>query len=159
MPVSILRDNVALNSASIDQSGSSVTVVDRAVSSQCGSSQFLERIDEGHGSLQIADEGTAPTSRGLIDVHTIDGEWMMKNLDFGIIDFCKIDVEGAEQSVISGLKNLLSEKRIKRIQIEVFLKNSAVLDELLNYGYTIVSGDRDFMSTHGMEDFYLIADE
>jgi|GEM_PF-2132332 len=132
-----LRSNVALNSPAIDASGSNITVVGQAVSDRCGCSQFLERIDDGHGSLQIHAAGTPPSPRGVMDVPTIDGEWMSQNLDFEIIDFCKIDVEGAEQTVIKGLKPLLREKRIKRIQIEVTSKTSAVLDKLLNYGYTL----------------------
>ena len=155
----ILRDNVALNSTSIDQSDSSVTVVDKAVSSQSGKSQFLTNFDDGHGSLNINKESAASILRDVIEVPTIDGDWMMKNLDFETIDFCKIDVEGAEQSVIRGLGKLLIPKRIKRIQIEVFSKNSAVLDELLTYGYSIKAGSHATMHKVGLEDFYLTAEE
>lgn len=153
--ISTLRENVALNSTSIDQSESQITVVDKAVSSQSGLSQFLIRADDGHGSLDINREDPASPPLDFINVPTIDGEWMIQNLDFEIIDFCKIDVEGAELAVIRGLKNLLSEKRIQRIQIEVTSKNSAVLDKLLSYGYTIVKGDHANMHKHGIEDFYL----
>lgn len=154
-----LRSNVALNSTAIDSSGSSVTVVDKAVSDRCGSSQFLERTDDGHGTLQVHESGPPSSTRGVIDVPTIDGKWIEQNLDFEIIDFCKIDVEGAELSVIKGLAPLLREKRIKRIQIEVIAKTSDVLDQLLDYGYTILDGDRTTLHQQGLEDFYLEAEE
>ena len=155
----ILRDNVAQNSTSMDQSGSSVTVVDKAVSSQSGISHFQTKIDDGHGTLDINNESDTSHFRNVIDVPTIDGDWMIKNLDFETIDFCKIDVEGAEKAVITGLRNLLSEKRIKHIQIEVMSNNSVVLDELLNYGYILKAGDHAIMHKVGMEDFYLTAEE
>ncbi len=157
--INLLKDNAALNSTSIDQAGSRITILDKAVSNQNGSSPFLIRTDNGHGTLDINREDPDSPPRDFIKVSTIDGDWMVQNLDFEIIDYCKIDVEGAEPAVISGLKKLLSEKRIKHIQIEVTATNSAVLDELLDYGYTIVEGKHASMLKLGIEDFHLAAKE
>ncbi len=67
-------------------------------------------------------------------------------------DVVKIDVEGAELKVLKGMKNLLSEKKVKALIVEVHgfyyendvIKfNSDVINELENHGYKIFFLDNE----------------
>ena len=69
----------------------------------------------------------------------VKGEEYCKNLQIEMIDFLKIDVEGAENYVLEGFRNFLEQAKIKVIQFE--------------YGYT--HGDAKFL----MKDFYKMLEE
>ena len=49
------------------------------------------------------------------------------------IDFCKIDVQGAEFKVLRGARRLLLNKIIKVIQIEVIIGNTYKTQKTLSY--------------------------
>ena len=75
---------------------------------------------------------------------TIDHYCNINNIN--MINFIKIDVEGAEKMVLEGAKNMLEQKKIKGGMIEIIesqLKDAGTSSEeieyiLKNYGYNIV---------------------
>ncbi len=72
---------------------------------------------------------------------TIDNYCETNNID--IIQFIKLDIEGAEKIVLDGAKNMLTNKKIKAGIVEVGCLPEAGSSEdeicniLINYGYTI----------------------
>ena len=61
-------------------------------------------------------EGIGASQKVTINLQTVDGFCAASGIDH--IDFLKIDVEGAELSVLRGAEAMISGKRIKAIQFE-----------------------------------------
>lgn len=102
-----------------------------------------------------------PMQEGLIRLTTLDTQF---NKD---IDFLKIDVEGADFEVLKGADRLLTEKKIRFIQVEHsehILLSGHTWDELVNYvrskGYEVYdfTGLNFFKATepYTQENYYLM---
>lgn len=76
---------------------------------------YFTNVNNGLSSIyknqRWIDEGL-PMKEKQIGVNTLDGYWEKE------IDFLKIDVEGADYEVLKGADKLLTEKKIKFIQVE-----------------------------------------
>ena len=60
----------------------------------------------------------APTGERIVEVRTLDA--LAREHEMDMIDFVKIDVEGAEGAVVHGMRDLLSHARVlQRLLIEV----------------------------------------
>lgn len=107
-----LRTNLLINDM-LDE----VEVVERAVSSQPGTTDFHIAADYYRGGSRIDPDGNATAVTRTITVQTVrlDDILCMK----GMTIVAKIDVEGHELSVFSGMKRLLEHNRWV-IQVESF---------------------------------------
>ena len=98
--------------------------------------------NDGANSLFSSHDDMMPIE--IIDARI--GSEILNSLGITTIDFCKIDVEGAENKVIEGLDLFFKEKRIKILMIE--LNESALrranssgkqlISKLIDYGYNII---------------------
>ncbi len=81
-------------------------------------------------------------SRGIVEVQIKTLDQLAQQFHFDTVDFLKIDVERAELLVLQGAKELLQDKRIKRLFIEITdladadnINQSWIIDQLLrSYG-------------------------
>lgn len=114
-----LRDNVDLNRAR------QVTPLPVAAGATTGY-QELVAYDEGTGNFggswlrpgpPSAAAMQAPTGERIVEVRTLDD--LAREHEMDMIDFVKIDVEGAEGAVVHGMRDLLSHARVQRLLIEV----------------------------------------
>ena len=79
-------------------------------------------------------------------IETKVGSEILMAVGVNHIDFCKIDVEGAEMNVLEGLDSLLKNKRIKILMIElneIALERAGrtgkqLVEKLKNYGFNII---------------------
>ena len=113
-----------------------VEIIPQAVSNINGISQINLFESYGHHSLGLTNI-TKFVNTEKIQVTTLDNFCEKENIDY--IDCLKIDVEGFEQEVLEGAKNLLSNKKINLIILEVsqrilnnLNKNPDELFEILN---------------------------
>jgi FkbM family methyltransferase len=84
---------------------------------------------------------------GYIVVRALPIDLIIKELNVRVVDFIKIDVEGAELEVLKGLSNTLKEFKPKLI-IEVSEENKdKVFKFLENYGYIAEA-------IHGLDNYY-----
>lgn len=137
--VSLLRENVALAGAA-----ERVTIVETALSDENGQLEFqvddvqstsgtLDKVTggrpaEGRGNLRLAPKLTRVPSRRLDDLVGEGG--------LPAPDVLKIDVEGAEDLVLSGAERLLAERR-PHLLVELHGEAAAraVVARLLELGY------------------------
>jgi len=91
-----------------------------AVSDKIGETPFTVFYNENNGLSNIIQNPKWDYLPGVLDkVDTVDlDSYIFSNEEIGSIDFIKIDVEGAEMLVLSGMKNSLQTNLIKFIQIE-----------------------------------------
>ncbi len=70
---------------------------------------------------------------------------LLCNLGISDIDIMKVDVQGHERLVLSGMNDLLSNKSVKFLIIEVHLKRGVTVNEIINfmkpYGYDLIRED------------------
>lgn len=89
-----------------------------------------------------------------VKCNTIDNYCLTNNID--VIDFIKLDIEGAEKIALEGAKNMLSNKKIRAGIFEVGCLGDAgtskeeIIDMLTKYGYIV---DTTFNSSDYL--FYL----
>lgn len=84
---------------------------------------------------------------GYIVVRALPIDLIIKELNVRVVDFIKIDVEGAEFEVLKGLSNTLKEFKPKLI-IEVSEENKdEVFKFLESYGYIA-------KAIHGLDNYY-----
>lgn len=113
-----LRQNLHRNGVT------NVTIIEAAVSDKDGEVIFSDSTDPATNHI-LADgtKGVRVKSRSLFSV--------MEEFDIGDIDFMKIDVEGAELSVLEGASGLFREGRVQAGLIEICPGN------LHNFGRSI----------------------
>ncbi|HVU23815.1 MAG TPA: FkbM family methyltransferase [Opitutus sp.] len=110
-----LRRNVDANAAAIRRHGASIAVIECALGDRTGPAAFYRARDPARGSLFA--EAVNPVE--TIPVPTRRGDELLAELGIEEIDFCKIDVEGAELLVLAGLDRTLRAGRIHRLQVEL----------------------------------------
>jgi FkbM family methyltransferase len=101
-----LKRNIARNRLG------NVTVVAAALGSVCGEAdlRLAQGVHSGHNTLgKFAHDGVLADRLQRVDVETLDK--VVAALGLTRIDFVKIDVEGAEASVIYGARHVLSTMR------------------------------------------------
>ena len=113
--ITLLRRNIAENAAAINRHGSSIALIEGALSSDSGNARFRRSWDNGWGSLC----STPPRLRETIEVRTHRGDDLLRELGIGKIDFCKLDVEGGELMVLRGLTDTLRNGKIHMLQVEL----------------------------------------
>jgi FkbM family methyltransferase len=101
-----LKRNIARNRLD------NVTVVPAALGSTCGVAdlRLAQGVHSGHNTLgKFAHDGVQAERFQRVDLETLDK--VASDLDLGCVDFVKIDVEGAEASVIHGARHVLTAMR------------------------------------------------
>ncbi len=119
---------------------SSLSIHDIAISDKNGEAKFFSGLDE-QSSLFYESEKSAQQFT-TVKTQTLDDFCKQNNL--ATINFLKIDVEGAEWFVLKGASELLQNKSIKIIQLELNnhinkfnLKIDDVVDMMSNYQYEL----------------------
>jgi FkbM family methyltransferase len=127
----LLQENVALN-------GYSVTAVQAAAGSVCGSVRFTAGRDTVN---RMDPEGSTETT--IVTIDSLIGDRQVAGM--------KVDVEGFEFEVLRGCERALSERRIQLIQLEwntaslaaAGTDRSPVANHLAAYGYSLCRPDPD----------------
>lgn len=70
---------------------------------------------------------------------------IVRRLGIGSVDLMKIDVQGHEKFVLSGMRRLLERKFVKYLIVEVHLKRGVSVDDIVpfmrTYGYRLIHKD------------------
>jgi FkbM family methyltransferase len=104
-----LLKNIAMNDYQ------NITVAQKAVSEQEGSAQ-LHLTQTGSGRHSMFHHGLP--ERGSVDIETTTLDATLKELGWPHVDLIKIDVEGAEVSVLSGMAQLLENQTDLKLVVE-----------------------------------------
>ena len=75
--------------------------------------------DAMHGLLQPESEGNAFDSKFTQGVYITSIDEFSSNSDILFPNHIKIDVDGSEQKILSGMKSVLIDKRLQSIMIEI----------------------------------------
>ena len=76
--------------------------------------------DDVYSSLQeICHPNASPENSSKVNIRLLQGDSWRKSAGLDHIDLMKIDVEGAEYSILKGMRRTLEEKKISRIMLEV----------------------------------------
>jgi FkbM family methyltransferase len=136
----LLRRNLAINNIK------NVTIVQCAVSNECGKAEFAISKDGAMNSLAQTDHHLQKIDTWqTVEVITLDK--FMEQCDIGQVNFIKIDVEGAEKLVLDGASNFLKSKNFPPILCE-FCDSTAIAfqssglelyDKFLSIGYKLFS--------------------
>jgi FkbM family methyltransferase len=128
-----------------------VTVVTVALSDTSGTVRLNTPTDAtpGHGTASITE------NRGRIVVGTARGDDMIESVTIPPPNVVKIDVEGAEEAVVRGLKDALADSRCRLVYCEIHKSEwsgaasrdtttaSAVAGQLESMGFEIKRFDRE----------------
>ena len=101
-----LKRNIARNRLD------NITVVPAALGSACGVAdlRLAQGVHSGHNTLgKFAHDGVLAERFQRVDLETLDK--VAADLDLARVDFVKIDVEGAEASVVYGARHVLTTMR------------------------------------------------
>lgn len=133
-----LKENVSLNKLG------NVNIFKFALSDTDGSFPIypISENNDGSNSLFSFNDHDIPIEY----IESRVGSELLKSIAINKVDFCKIDVEGAEIKVINGLNEFFTEKRIKTLMIELndaALKRASgsaneLVSKLKSFGYEIV---------------------
>ncbi len=115
-----------------------------AVSNENGQSLFTVFYNENNGLSNIIQNPKWDYLPGVIDkveTQTLDSYWDIN----GIIDFIKIDCEGADFMALQGMSKILKDHRVKFIQIEIgeHYDFAPVPDFVRQFGYDVFNFDGD----------------
>jgi FkbM family methyltransferase len=139
----LLRKNIEVNGYK------NVTLKQKALSDKEGK-VVLTLIKQNTASHHISSEQQAP--KNSIQVDTITADDYFKNFEHKI-DFIKMDVEGAESKVLSGMTNLLKNNVDLKMMVEynpdairnMGLEPASYLELLVTNGFRIMDIDRKNM--------------
>jgi len=123
-----------------------------AVSEIDGKVSFFLKKEMGHHSMVNTDKAIQS-----IKVDSCSLDTFCKDRKIDTIDFLKVDVEGAELNVFIGAKELLSERKVKKILFEhnQSTGNSESIYKLLNdFGYRITSLSGKHISLADLQSTY-----
>jgi FkbM family methyltransferase len=120
-----------------------------ALSNTVGEAKFSTGLDEQNSLIN----GYSPLTDQYRIVHTCTIDQFCADNKIEEINYMKIDVEGAEWFVLNGAENMLANKKIKVIQLEInhqLLKFNIKVDNLhqymLGFGYNLYRLKSDFIS-------------
>src|SRR5215470_7081308 len=137
-----LKRNIARNRLD------NVTVVPAALGSACGVAdlRLAQGVHSGHNTLgRFAHDGVLAERFQRVDMETLDK--VAADLELRRVDFIKIDVEGAESSVVHGARHVLTTMRpilLLEINDNALRAQSTSSDALLaalrnDFGYDIMA--------------------
>ena len=133
----LLKKNIELNSYS------NIQAIQKAVSNKCGSTQlFLSALDSGSHSIYDA-AARGVTGNSLVNTTTLDA--FLEGEGWPNVDLVKIDVEGAELTVLEGMEGLNQRSGAFNLIVEycpfllqsVGAKPSDLLDKLASMDFRV----------------------
>ncbi len=136
-----------------------ITPIQKAISNKNGRAKlFLDRVNPGSHSLARQGQNTHTFGRDIVEVEvqTLDSFFRDYN---GKIDFVKMDVEGAELTVLEGMENIINKNKDLVIITEFLprgLRRSGsapeqFLNRLLQYGFELYDIDEKKQSLHSID--------
>lgn len=137
-----------------------IELVEKAVSDTNGTATFyLENITGQSNSLvkdyrvttKIRSKAFVEVQKNAVEVETIRLDDFVKERNINKIDFCKIDIEGAEWLAIQGMNDILTNLR-PTMMIEVTENHEALFNHLQQKGYKIIDEYGKMVTTK--PDFY-----
>jgi len=150
-------DNLRMTSEQIEiRKTKNITLSQIALGSQPGTLQLNVKSFHGHHSL--IDTKITPTIEKIdVKVDTVDQYCMKMNIEQ--IDFLKVDVEGFEEEVLKGAKDMLSNGKIKLVLFEhrksilssVGKLGKDIFTPLLENGYTVFGLDGKILNSEELE--------
>lgn len=155
-----MEEALSLNEESIADMGSNVQVIRAALAESRGVRRFVASGDSGWGSL------IEPAGRRerVVDVETISGDEFLAEHDISYVDYCKIDVEGAELIVLAGFEESLRKGAIGTLQVEVWrnpIEGQVTFREVVaflkSFGYKIARLQEQFLESEGWQMTDIIA--
>ncbi len=134
----LLHHNVSINNLT------NITIIPYAISDRNGTAQFAVASD---GALSSLGKTNHPEQKiiGWETVQTITLDSFAKDQGIARVDFLKIDVEGAERSVVRGAAAILADNPRLNVLFESDLRNTdcfgytpqAFLSELVSSGLSV----------------------
>jgi FkbM family methyltransferase len=98
----------------------------------------------GHGSNAYLVENVKYNDKELVTVMTFDR--LAQKLGISNVDIIKIDTQGHEMKVLKGMHQMLLNKAIKLVIVEVHIKRGVKQVEIIkfmkNYGYKLIEYDK-----------------
>ncbi len=126
--------------ANVDANGMThVSVHEAAVCSRTGRARFLQVAEQSWSHL--ADRGLHPDTEAIIEVDVVAVDDLIERGTLRPPDVVKIDVEGSELDVISGMRHAL-ESASPIVICELHETNTEFVDAMTEYGYAIGNLDR-----------------
>src|SRR3989344_6026676 len=134
-----LRNNISRNGYT------NITVVDKAVGAESGKTRFFVAKDKGTSSIFYPNE----LGGEWADVESITVDDFLDSRHIKIIDFFKMDVEGAESGVFEGMRHTIAVARLDHrklcgvVELSPRLLRAAgvspeiFLENLKNYGFEL----------------------
>lgn len=104
-----------------------------ALSNECGMANFESKsLETGSSGGQIGRVGSfLPQSSWPVDVTTGD-EWSKLN---GVPDYIKIDVDGQELAILQGMEQVLADRKVEGVLVEVNNDGEAIDKLLRGHGF------------------------
>jgi FkbM family methyltransferase len=93
-----------------------VTILDQAVSDECGEASFYEHKHSWESTLAVDYQSSSNATANRVAITTLDRA--LHDLHLETVDFLKIDTEGYDLRVIQGAQTLLAGQHIGVIQFE-----------------------------------------
>ena len=121
-----------------------INAITNVVAIQAAANDKSEEIflDGENSNLFVTENKTGNSVRG------VSLDLLLQELHVKYVDIMKVDVQGHEKSVISGLHNLLNGKFVKLLIIEVHLKRGVSIEDIMSqmkqYDYRLIYKD-DFL--------------
>ena len=158
----ILNNNIKINSYSNYIKALNIALNDRNIISELNVSDF-QPGKSGHSFEHAINEGGENYRPEFLQTcigYRLDG--LIKDFLLPIPNHIKIDVDGNEKKVIDGFGDILSDKRLKSIMIEINLKNKNqydFLDMIKSKGFMILDEEKyinkDYVKT-GVQNYFFV---
>jgi len=105
--------------ANADRNGIGARIVDRALSDESGTASLSAEGWAGNQRHALISGGSAPGDQSTVEVETVAGDDLVERGEVPPPTVLKIDVEGAEAAVLTGLSETLSRPDCRLVYCEV----------------------------------------
>ena len=99
---------------------------------------FKRKVSSQSSFLEVSQSKAFNNLDETLLVETVRIDDFCQENDIGYIDILKIDTEGLEHEVLTSALNMIKNKKIGIIKIEIFDKMNSIFNLLINNGYKLV---------------------